>query len=291
MSDNSNPYGAPDTGHVWDDNLRELTNDPPKWWMIGFHASWILVLVYGLIYPMWPMLTTHTKGFTGWTSIGEYKEDLKAIEEQRAEYEGSFQALLESDPEGAAATILADTNSDLYQYVKRSGKVLFGDNCAACHGSNGQGNPNYPSLIDDDWLYGGSVAKIEETIVNGRNGIMPSHADRLTDAEADELTDAVMAGDPTSTPLYQQKGCFACHGPDGSGNQMLGAANLTDSIWRFAAEDQRASVKHTILYGVNDTQYPDETRNAEMPKFGGGKLSETDIKKLAIYVKQFDVGL
>lgn len=290
MSDKSNPYGAPDTGHVWDDTLRELTNDPPKWWMLGFHASWILVVIYGLIYPMWPMIDSHTKGFTGWTAIGEYKEDLKAIEAERAEYEDAFQSLLKSDPEGAAATILADKDSDLYKYVKSSGKVLFGDNCAACHGSNGQGNPNYPVLIDDDWLYGGSVAKIEETITNGRTGIMPSHAAQLSDAEVDELANAIMAGNPASSPLFMSKGCFACHGADGKGNQMLGAANLTDAIWRFSAEDQLASVKHTIKHGVNDPADP-QTRNAVMPKFGGGKLSDTDIKKLAIYVKQFDVGM
>jgi cytochrome c oxidase cbb3-type subunit 3 len=174
MSDNSNPYGAPDTGHVWDDTLRELTNQPPKWWMIGFHASWILVLAYGLIYPMWPMVNTHTKGLTGWTAIKEYKEDLKAIEAKRAKFE-------EQLPGKTPAAILAD--DELSNYVVRSAKVLFGDNCAACHGAGGQGNPGFPVLADDDWLYGGSIDKIHQTITNGRNGMMPAHGKQLTDAE------------------------------------------------------------------------------------------------------------
>ncbi len=280
MSDNANPYSAPDTGHLWDDTLRELTNDPPKWWMMGFHASWILVLCYGLIYPMWPMVNTHTKGFTGWTSIKEYKQDLGAIEAKRAKYENQL-------PGMSAAAILAD--DELSNYVVRSAKVLFGDNCAACHGTGGQGNPNFPVLADDDWLYGGDINTIVTTITGGRNGIMTANAKMLTDAEADQLADAVMAGNPAGNPLFTAKGCIACHGPDGKGLSFMGSANLTDGIWRFAAKDQRASVKYTILHGVNDPSDP-QTRNAVMPKFGGTKLSDTEIKKLAVYVHKLGGG-
>ncbi|WP_428624208.1 cytochrome-c oxidase, cbb3-type subunit III [Sedimenticola sp.] len=274
MSDNTNPYSAPDTGHVWDDNLRELTNDPPKWWMMGFHASWILVLVYGLIYPSWPMLTTHTKGLTGWTQIGEYKKDLAALDKKRAKYEDQL-------PGMSAAAILAD--DELKNYVVRSAKVLFGDNCAACHGTGGQGNPDFPVLADDDWLYGGDINTIVTSITNGRNGIMTAHGGTLSEAQINELADAVMAGNPTSTPLFASKGCTACHGADGKGSNLFGSANLTDGIWRFAAKDQRASVVYTITHGVNFPSDP-QTRNAIMPKFGGTKLTETDIKKLAVYV-------
>lgn len=287
MSDKNNPYGAPDTGHVWDDTLRELTNPPPKWWMIGFHASWIVVLCYGLIYPMWPMLDTHTKGFTGWTSINEYKEDLEAINVKRAKYEDQIQALMDRNPQGTAAAILAD--DELSRYVERSAKVLFGDNCAACHGARGSGNQGFPVLADDNWLYGGDIQTIEQSITNGRTGIMPAHANALSDEEANELTDAVMDGNPAGSPLYMSKGCVACHGPSGEGNQMLGSANLTDSIWRFESDDQRESVKYTILHGVNDPQDP-QTREAVMPQFAGTKLSETDIKKLAVYVHKLGGG-
>ncbi len=279
MSDKSNPYSAPDTGHVWDDTLRELTNQPPKWWMLGFYASLLLVLVYFIIYPAIPLVNTHTKGITGWTAVKEYREDMAAIQEVRAEYEDKISGM-------SAAAILADDT--LSEYVVRSGKVLFGDNCAACHGTEGSGNQGFPVLNDDDWLYGGSIQAIEQTIINGRTGNMPAHT--MSDDELNKLADAIMAGNPGSEPLFSAKGCFACHGADGKGMQALGAANLTDNIWRFAAADQRESVKHTITHGVNfpaDAQ----TRNAVMPKFGGGKLSDTEIRKLAVYVHKLGGGV
>lgn len=280
MSDKSNPYSASDTGHVWDDSLRELTNPPPKWWFIGFHASWILVVVYSIIYPTWPLLETHTKGVTGWTSIGEYKEDLRAIEQVRAKYE-------EQLPGKSAAAILADP--ELSDYVTRSAKVLFGDNCSACHGAGGAGNPGYPILADDDWLYGGSIDNIQTSITNGRKGVMTAMGNSLSPQEINDVARHVMALSEgkeyaPGKAIYNGKGaCMACHGPDARGMQVLGSANLTDGIWRFAAEDQLASVKYTITHGVNDPSDP-LTRKAEMPVFGGGKLSETDIKKLAVYV-------
>jgi cytochrome c oxidase cbb3-type subunit 3 len=277
-----NPYGAPDTGHVWDDTLRELTNQPPKWWMIGFHASWILVLVYTILYPAWPLLSSHTKGILGWTAIGEYKQDMKTIEQMRAKYEDQL-------PNMSVDAILA--NDDMKEYVKRSAKVLFGDNCAACHGSGGQGNPNFPVLADNDWLYGGDVDTILTTVTNGRMGMMPAkggNAD-MTQEQIDSLANSIIDGTVTSNPLFTAKGCFACHGADGKGMHAMGSANLTDKIWRFKAADQLASVKYTITHGVNDPSDP-QTRNAVMPKFGGGKLSETDLKKLAVYVHELGGG-
>ncbi|MGE0082138.1 MAG: cytochrome-c oxidase, cbb3-type subunit III [Thiohalomonadaceae bacterium] len=279
MTDKSNPYQVPTTGHVWDDNLAELVNPPPKWWMIGLHASWLLVVLYGLFYPMWPSLSGYTKGILGWTQIGEYKQDLQAIEAVRAKYE---ERLVTAD----AAGILAD--QELRDYTVKSAKVLFGDNCAACHGGGGQGNPNFPVLADDDWLYGGDINAIQASIVNGRMGMMPAKGGaQLSEAEIDQLANAIAQGQPTSTPLFMEKGCFACHGMDGKGMQALGSANLTDGIWRFSGTVE--GIKYTIAHGVNDPS-DKESRNAVMPTFGGTKLSETDIKKLAVYVHQLGGG-
>jgi cytochrome c oxidase cbb3-type subunit 3 len=263
---------------VWDDNLRELTNQPPRWWMLGFWASLLLVVVYFIIYPAIPLVNTHTKGITGWTAVGEYREDMAAIQEVRKEYEEKLSTM-------NAAAILAD--ADLSEYVVRSGKVLFGDNCAACHGTEGSGNQGFPVLNDDDWLYGGSIQAIEQSIISGRTGNMPAHS--MSEDELNKLTDAIVAGNPGAEPLFSAKGCFACHGADGKGMQALGAANLTDGIYRFAADDQAASVKHTITHGVNFPADAD-TRNAVMPKFGGGKLSDTEIRKLAVYVHKLGGG-
>ena len=280
MSDEkTNPHGQT-TGHVWDDTLAELTNPPPKWWMLGLHASWILVVLYTLYYPSWPLVNSYFKGLAGWSSIKEYKEDLQEVESIRAPYEEKIAKL-------DAKAILA--NPELKEYVNRSAKVLFGDNCAACHGSGGQGNPGFPSLVDDDWLYGGTIEAIMQSITNGRKGMMPKMGgQQLTAEEIDKLANAIYNGKVTEEPLYMAKGCVGCHGPDGKGMQALGSANLTDKIWRFRAEDQLASIKYTITHGVNDPTDP-KTRKAEMPAWKD-RLSETQIKKLAVYVHELGGG-
>ncbi|HFC53240.1 MAG TPA: cytochrome-c oxidase, cbb3-type subunit III [Gammaproteobacteria bacterium] len=284
MSEKTNPYKVPTTGHVWDDNLAELLNEPPKWWMIGFWASIIMVVIYFLVYPSIPLVNSHFKGIMGWTSIKELKEDMQTIEKARAKYENRL-------PGMSAAAILAD--DELTQYVTRSAKVLFGDNCAACHGTAGAGNPNFPVLVDDDWLYGGKIENIVQTIANGRRGNMPAHAGKLSDQEIADLAKHVKAlsegGEyaPGKEIFMGKGGCFACHGQDAKGMTALGSANLTDGIWRFSPGTEEA-IAYTIAHGVNDPNDP-QTRNAVMPKFGG-KMSETDINKLAVYVYKLGGG-
>ncbi len=132
------------TGHIWDDNLRELDNPPPNWWMMAWYASIAFIIGYVIIYPAIPLATSYTKGVTGWTAIKEYKAELAIVEAVRKPYEDKIAVM-------SAKEILAD--ADLSTYVEHSGKVLFGDNCAACHGTGGAGNPDYPVLADDDWLH------------------------------------------------------------------------------------------------------------------------------------------
>ena len=299
MSEN-NPF--PDegnTGHIWDDNLRELSNPPPNWWMMAWYASIAFIIGYVVIYPSIPMYDSFnkddaveggiikggiTKGVTGWTAIKEYKADLATVEAVRKPYEDKIAAM-------TAKEILAD--EDLSTYVEHSGKVIFGDNCAACHGTGGAGNPDYPVLADDDWLYGGTIEQIHATITTGKKGMMTAHAASLSEAEIDTLANYVVGlsegkTDDKGKALFQSKACFACHGMDAKGMAPLGSANLTDGIWRFDEDDKLASAKRTIAHGVNapgDTL----TRNAEMPKFGGN-MSEADIKKMAVYVYKFGGG-
>ena len=281
-----NPFpGENNTGHIWDDNLRELANPPPRWWMISFWASIAFFFGYGIIYPMFPALPGgqgFTKGVTGWTQIKEYQEGVAEVEAVRAEFEDKLKGM-------TAAEILKDEG--LSDYVVASSKVLFGDNCAACHGGGGQGGPGYPALVDDNWLFGGSIETIEQTITMGRKGIMTAHGKILKSEEATELAQAVVDGKPASTPLFLQKGCIACHGMDGKGMAVLGSANLTDTLLRFVPEGDQTvldSVQYTIAHGVNDVTDP-MTRQAEMPKFGD-RLSKDDIKKLAVTVYKFGGG-
>ena len=278
-----NPFpGENNTGHIWDGNIRELANPPPRWWMIAFWASIIWFFGYGVLYPMYPIGQQPTKGVMGWTQIKEYKDGLAEVEAVRAQFEDKIKAL-------SAKEILADPG--LTEYTVASAKVLFGDNCAACHGNQGVGNPGFPVLVDDDWLYGGTIENIEQTITMGRKGVMTAHGKILSPEEIDSLAKAVAAGKPTSDPNFTNKGCIACHGMDGKGMAVLGSANLTDGIFRFVPDSTQTvedSVKYTIMHGVNDASDP-QSREAIMPKFGD-RLSKDDIKKLAVYVYQFGGG-
>lgn len=274
-----NPFpGENNTGHIWDDNLRELQNPPPKWWTIAFWLSVVWWIGYGVLYPMIPIGQGFTKGVMGWTQIKEYEEGLAEIEAVRAPYESRI-------AEMSAAEILAD--DELREYTRASSRVLFGDYCSGCHGAGGAGGPNYPVLADDDWLYGGSVETIVQTLINGRKGIMPSHAKVLSAEQIDQLAAYVVGlsegkDDEAGKQLYMSSGCLACHGVDGKGMQALGSANLTDAVWRFNEPDLLASARHTIAHGVNDANDP-KTREAVMPAFGD-RLSQDEIKKLAVYV-------
>ena len=272
------------TGHIWDDNLRELANPVPNWWLMAFYASIAFVIGYGLIYPMIPLATTYTKGMTGWTAIGEYKAAMAEVEAIRKPYEDKIAAM-------SAKEILGD--AELSAYVEASGKVLFGDSCSACHGAGGSGNVGYPVLADDDWLAGGTIEQIQATITNGRKGMMTAHVNTLSEAEIDTLANYTVGlsegkTDEAGKALFQAKACFACHGMDAKGMAALGSANLTDGIWRFDEADKLASAKRTIAHGVNMAGDP-QTRNAEMPAFKD-KLSEADIKKMAVYVYKFGGG-
>lgn len=303
MAEN-NPFpGENNTGHIWDDNLRELANPPPRWWMLGFWASILFVIVYTILYPSWPVGQQATPGLLGWTQIQEYEQGVAQVDAKRGPFEEQISQM-------TADEIIADPG--LLQYTLASAKVLFGDYCSACHGSGGQGNPGYPVLADDDWLYGGSIAKLSETITNGRKGAMTAHATILSQEEIDALAHWVVemteggAGSAEGWELYTAKGCNACHGEKANGVLVelgdgeivsVGAANLTDSIWRFEPGGFE-SARHTIMYGVNQPGIP-ETRDAVMPAFGSvakvddvevRKLDDQDIKKLAIYVNQLGGG-
>lgn len=299
MSDNHNSAGGvPTTGHVWDDDLGDFVNQPPKWWMIGLTASTIWVVVYFIMYPSLPLATSGTffkgvglPGSGQWSAIKEMETDTVELNNVRGKFEDKLKGM-------TPAAILAD--KELSEYVIRSGKVLFSDNCAACHGQNGVGTVQSgakfkaheqglmaPVLNDDDWLYGGTIDKIYETIASGRQGMMVAHKDMLSAQEIDTLANAIAKGEPASTPLFAEKGCVACHGADGKGMEAMGSANLTDKIWRF--DGSLEGIKQTIAYGVNSGD--PQTRVAVMPNFtAAGKLSEVEMKKLAVYVYKFGGG-
>lgn len=318
MADNKNkPSQVEDTGHVWD-GIRELNNPCPRWWLNALYLSGVIVVAYFILYPSLPLVNDSTKGLLGWTQINEYKEDLAEVEAKRAPFEDKLAAMTVDE-------ILADT--EMLNYAIGSSKVLYGDNCAACHGVGGAptAGAGYPNLTDDDWLYGGTTYDIMMSIANGRQGMMPAHKDLLTEEEVDGLVQFVInssKGEATEAgqALYMAKGCVACHGADAKGVKAMGSANLTDKIWRFSGEPEE--IRHTILHGVNQTSDP-LTRVAVMPQWSekvaimmearayaieegedpndidwddelsgdeAERLTETEIKKLTVYVHQFGGG-
>ncbi len=234
----------------------------------------------------------------GWTYVNEARDAIAEIEDIRKPYMDQLKTM-------TVREILNDPN--MKQFALGRARVLFGDNCAACHGSGGAGVVNgshsFPNLTDDDWLYGGWPEKIVETITLGRQGMMPAKGgnDSLTETDVESLAHFVIAlskgeaklnseGELTAgveqyaaaNKMFQET-CFACHGRNArgamrNGDFYTGAANLTDVIWRFGGSFD--TVKETITYG----------RQAKMPTFGG-KLDETSIKILAVKVHQFGGGM
>lgn len=210
------------TGHVWDGDLTELNNPLPRWWMILFVLTIFCGGAYAFLYPG---LGSNT-GSLGWTSKNEYQAEQdqaqKAMAAVYQQYAGMNAEQLAKNP--AAMGI---------------GERLFVNNCAACHGSDARGSKGFPNLTDRDWLYGGSLETIEETITNGRQGMMPPMAAAVgTPEDVRNVANYVLSlsGSPHNALqayLGKQKfvACAACHGPTGTGTQALGAPNLTDNIW------------------------------------------------------------
>ena len=250
------------TGHVWDVDLREMNNPLPRWWMWLF----VITVVFGAIYlVLYPGLGSFP-GTLGWSSTGQYKTEQQRAQEQIAQIFAGFK--------GKSAAELAKDSAAM-----GIGERLFGNNCAQCHGSDARGSKGFPNLTDGDWLYGGTPEIIAETITKGRNGVMPPMAAAVGTAEdVKNVANFVLSlsGSPHNSVAAQLGEpkfivCAACHGPEGKGNQALGAPNLTDKIWLHGWGEA------AIVAMINNG------KNSVMPAFGE-RLSAEQIHVLAAYV-------
>lgn len=238
-SDAKEDQGVP-TGHVWDENLQELNNPLPRWWLIMFYIAIVFAIVYLILYPG---MGTY-KGLLGWTEIGEYEQEVAAAE---AEFGPLFEKF-ENTPIAELADDAAAMNA---------GERLFVTYCAVCHGSDARGAPGFPNLRDNDWLYGGEPENIKTTILHGRNGVMPSWEGPLGGEEGvNQVANYVMsiAGRKNVDAELVAAGkakfdlfCVGCHMPGGTGNQMVGAPNLTNNIWLYGGSPR--TIKQTIAKG------------------------------------------
>jgi cytochrome c oxidase cbb3-type subunit 3 len=250
------------TGHVWDEDLRELNNPLPRWWLWLF----IITVVFGLVYfVLYPGLGTY-KGTLNWTSRAEHEAQSRLNAERIERTLAPFAArnVQELSADGAALNI---------------GRNLFLNNCATCHGSDGGGAPGFPNLGDKDWLWGGEPDVVLASISSGRTGIMPPWGEVLGARGVEDMLSYVMslsgrkleAGNAQAGAVKFAELCSACHGADGRGNPALGAPNLTDGIWLHGGS--LGAVRDSIEKG----------RMGAMPMHVE-RLGETRVKLLAAYV-------
>lgn len=210
------------TGHVWDEDLREMNNPLPLWWV----GLFVLTIVFALFYlAFYPGLGQHP-GRLAWSSAQQHEQEVSQAHADAAPLYARFDTM-------ATEQVATDPKA------RSIGEHLFMNNCAQCHGSDARGTKGFPNLTDGDWLYGGSPEQIKESITKGRQGNMPPMAAAVgTSEDVKNLAHHVLSlsGSPhDSVRAALGKGkfgaCAACHGADGKGNTALGAPNLTDKVW------------------------------------------------------------
>jgi cytochrome c oxidase cbb3-type subunit III len=249
-------------GHVWDEDLQEYNNPLPRWWMWLFWLTLAFAVAYFLLYPG----IGNRQGLLGWSSKGQYDLELTKADER---YAPIFDKYLKQD----LLAVSADPEA------QAMGQRLFLTYCAQCHGADARGAKGFPNLTDNDWLWGGDPAVIKTTITGGRQAVMPPWGPVLGDDGVKDVANYVrslsgLANDSIRAARGKeifQTNCVACHGPEGKGNQALGAPNLTDRIWLYGSSE--ATIIETVSKG----------RQNQMPTFKD-LLGEGKIHLLAAYV-------
>jgi cytochrome c oxidase cbb3-type subunit III len=272
--------GVETTGHEWD-GLKELNNPLPRWWLWTFYATIIWALGYTIAYPAWPMISSATQGVLGYDSRVEVAETL-------AEADAAKQVFRDRMADMDFAAIQAD--AELMRFAQLSGASTYRAFCSQCHGAGADGNPGYPNLLDDDWLWGGTVDAIYLTIAHGiraeedpdtRFGEMPAFGrDELLERPdiqavveyvlkiSGQQHDATLA--TTGETVYADN-CASCHGEDGKGIVEQGAPNLADALWLYGGS--RETITASIVNG----------RAGMMPAWAP-RLSDAQIREVALYV-------
>ncbi len=278
--------GVETTGHEWD-GIKELNNPLPRWWVYTFYVCIAFAVVWWILFPSWPWTSGHSPGLLGGNQRLDFERRYAAARAAQAQWTDRIAAL-------DAAAIEADP--ELVQFAIAGGEKGFKTNCAPCHGLGGAGQGFFPTLADDDWIWGGAIDQIEYTIRHGiRNGVDPDARDNAMPAfGADGLLDKAQIADVTQYVLSlterqtdaeaAQRGsavfaenCSACHGEAGEGVVELGGPALNDMIWLYGGEPDQ------IMAQIN------RPRLGVMPPWQG-RLDDTTIKMLAVYVHSLGGG-
>ena len=278
--------GRSTTGHEWD-GIKELNTPLPRWWILTFYATILWAIGYWVVYPAWPLVSGYTTGLLHYSTRASVAVDFANLETLR----GDKMKVL-------GTTSLADIEKDpsLLSLARARGKTVFADNCAPCHGTGAAGAKGYPNLNDDDWLWGGSLDQIAQTIQFGaRSGDAKAHEGQMLAfgrdgiLKKDEIVTvanyvrslsslSTVAGfNAAAGKKIFAENCVSCHGEEGKGNQEFGAPNLTDKIWLYGSDE--ATLVETVTNG----------RAGVMPAWNG-RLDPVTIKALTVFVHSLGGG-
>jgi cytochrome c oxidase cbb3-type subunit 3 len=282
------PAEVPTTGHEWD-GIREYDNPMPRWWVWVFYATIIWGVGYVIAYPAWPLINGATRGLLDQNTRADVVAEIKAFDDANAAIKAS---LVEAD--------LAAIGNDpaLVSFAQGAGAAVFKTNCAQCHGAGAAGvqSLGYPNLLDDDWLWGGTMEDIHLTVTHGirnttdpdaRYSEMPKFgADALLEpAQIGQVVEYVLklSGQDHDAAAAVQgmtvftDNCAACHMEDGTGDRTQGAPNLVDAVWLYG--NSREAITESVFYA----------RFGVMPDWSQ-RLSEDEIRAVSFYVHSLGGG-
>ena len=303
MSDHKTPHpeeqrllaGDPETtGHSWD-GIKEFNNPLPRWWLWTFYATIVWGIAYTVMYPAWPLINGATPGVLCFSTRANVAADIERVDAMNADIRTRL-----TEVELAAITL--DAHPDLYNYAIQGGAAVFATWCSQCHGAGAAGvqAAGYPNLLDDDWLWGGTVDEIHFTISHGirnaddpdaRYSEMPAFGDLLGDADiaavvqylrnvSGQAADVTLAA--AGEAVYLEN-CAACHLDDGAGDRFLGAPNLTDAIWLYGGSE--AAIEHSVRFARFGVMPPWSAQASS-----AGRLSEDQLRAVSIYVHSLGGG-
>lgn len=272
------------TGHTWD-GIQELNNPMPRWWLWTLYATVLWAIGYVIAYPAWPMLSGATAGVLGWSTRADVAAEITAHDAKNA---ALVTALLAADMPSLSQ------DADLNRYANARGAAVFRANCSQCHGSGAAGAKGYPNLLDDDWLWGGTLEDVLLTVRHGvrnttdaqaRFSQMPAFKDILDADQIGSVAEYVISlgGGEADAPLAAKgapvfaENCASCHGEKATGSREQGAPNLTDAIWLYGGD------RETVVATVTDARF------GIMPAWGH-RLTEADVRAVAVYVHSLGGG-
>lgn len=277
--------GTPTTGHEWD-GIKELNTPLPRWWLWTFYATIVWAIAYSIAYPAWPLINSATAGLLGYSSRSEVAKEIATAKAAQGHW-------LDRISQSTVQEIAADP--ELLAFARAGGAAAFRVNCVQCHGSGAAGSKGYPNLNDDDWLWGGSLEQIHQTLENGirftvnpdtRDSQMPIFSEGILEPAAiGQVTEYVLeiSGQDHDAALAEEgktvfaENCASCHGAAGEGNRDLGAPRLSDPIWLNGQD------RNSIAGQISNP------RHGVMPAWKG-RLDENTLKQLTIYVHSLGGG-